>query len=78
MTTAARQEIEGVVSQILGGVVDVAFPPEADLPEIYDAIRVPRDGQDDLILEVQQHLGGGSVRCVAMDATDGLQRHVPA
>jgi F-type H+-transporting ATPase subunit beta len=78
MTSAVRQEIEGVVSQILGGVVDVAFPPGSDLPEIYDAIRVPRDGQDDLILEVQQHLGGNSVRCVAMDATDGLQRHVPA
>jgi F-type H+-transporting ATPase subunit beta len=78
MTSAVKQEIEGVVSQILGGVVDIAFPPESDLPEIYDAIRVPRDGQDDLILEVQQHLGGGSVRCVAMDATDGLQRHIPA
>jgi F-type H+-transporting ATPase subunit beta len=78
MTSAVKQEIEGVISQILGGVVDVAFPPTSDLPEIYDAIRVPRDGQDDLILEVQQHLGGGSVRCVAMMATDGLQRHVPA
>jgi F-type H+-transporting ATPase subunit beta len=78
MTTAVRTETEGVVAQILGGVVDVAFAPEADLPEIYDAIRVPREGQDDMILEVQQHLGGSSVRCVAMDATDGLQRGVPA
>jgi F-type H+-transporting ATPase subunit beta len=78
MTSAVKQEIEGVISQILGGVVDVAFPPGSDLPEIYHAIRVPRDGQEDMILEVQQHLGGGSVRCVAMTATDGLQRHVPA
>jgi F-type H+-transporting ATPase subunit beta len=78
MTTGVRQEVEGVVSQILGGVVDVAFPLRSELPEIYDAIRVPRDGQDDLILEVQLHLGGSSVRCVAMDATDGLQRGVPA
>jgi F-type H+/Na+-transporting ATPase subunit beta len=78
MTSAVKQEVEGVISQILGGVVDVAFPPGADLPEIYDAIRVPRDGQEDMILEVQQHLGGGSVRCVAMTATDGLQRQVPA
>jgi F-type H+-transporting ATPase subunit beta len=78
MTTAVKQEIEGIISQILGGVVDVAFPPGSDLPEIYDAIRVPRTGKDDLILEVQQHLGGNNVRCVAMDATDGLQRRVPA
>jgi len=39
---------------------------------------VPRDGQDDLILEVQQHLGDSRVRCVAMASTDGLQRGVPA
>ncbi|HML21673.1 MAG TPA: F0F1 ATP synthase subunit beta [Aggregatilinea sp.] len=73
-----KEEVKGVVSQILGGVVDVAFPDNAGLPDIYDAIRVPRDGQDDLILEVQQHLGGGAVRTVAMDTTDGLQRGVPA
>jgi len=78
MTTATREEVKGAVSQILGGVVDVAFPADSDLPEIYDAIRVPREGQDDMILEVQQHLGGGAVRCVAMDNTDGLQRGVPA
>ncbi len=78
MTSAGKQEVEGVISQILGGVVDVAFPPGSNLPEINHAIRVPRDGQEDMILEVQQHLGGGSVRCVAMVATDGLQRHVPA
>ncbi len=78
MTSAGKQEVEGVISQILGGVVDVAFPPGSNLPEINDAIRVPRDGQEDMILEVQQHLGGSSVRCVAMEATDGLQRGVPA
>jgi F-type H+-transporting ATPase subunit beta len=78
MTTKVTQEVEGHIAQILGGVVDVAFPSKADLPEIYDAIRVPRDGQEDLILEVQQHLGGDRVRCVSMDTTDGLQRGVPA
>jgi F-type H+-transporting ATPase subunit beta len=78
MATAVKQEVEGVIAQILGGVVDVTFPPHANLPEIYDAIRVPREDRDDLILEAQQHLGGSSVRCVAMDATDGLQRGVPA
>ncbi|MCZ7538579.1 MAG: F0F1 ATP synthase subunit beta [Anaerolineae bacterium] len=78
MGARVRQEVEGTIAQILGGVVDVAFPPDADLPEIYDAIRVPREGDEPLILEVQQHLGGSRVRCVAMVATDGLQRGVPA
>jgi F-type H+/Na+-transporting ATPase subunit beta len=70
-------ETTGRVIQILGGVVDVEFPPDT-LPDIYDAVEVPRDGQDSLILEVQKHLGHNWVRCVAMDTTDGLQRGVPA
>ncbi|WP_305765120.1 F0F1 ATP synthase subunit beta [Aggregatilinea lenta] len=78
MVAMTKEDTKGVVSQILGGVVDVAFPADSNLPDIYDAIRVPRDGQDDLILEVQQHLGSGAVRTVAMDTTDGLQRGVPA
>jgi len=78
MGARVRQEVEGTIAQILGGVVDVAFPADADLPEIYDAIRVPREGDKPLILEVQQHLGNNRVRCVAMDSTDGLQRGVPA
>jgi len=69
--------VKGRVAQILGGVVDVAFPAE-QLPEIFEAIEVPRDGQSDLVLEVQKHLGNNWVRTVAMDATDGLQRGVPA
>ncbi|MBN1202421.1 MAG: F0F1 ATP synthase subunit beta [Anaerolineae bacterium] len=79
MAVQVKQEVEGYVSQILGGVVDVAFPPEADLPDIYDAIRVPRgNDQSDLILEVQQHMGDNRVRCVAMDSTDGLRRRLKA
>ena len=66
-------EVQGKVTQVLGAVVDVAFPP-GQLPEIYDAVRVPRPGDDDLILEVQQHLGDEQVRTVAMDTTDGLRR----
>jgi F-type H+/Na+-transporting ATPase subunit beta len=70
-------EIEGRVSQVLGAVVDVVFP-HGELPDIYDAVRVPRDNNEDLILEVQMHLGNDAVRTVAMDTTDGLQRGVPA
>jgi F-type H+-transporting ATPase subunit beta len=69
--------VTGLVVQILGGVVDVEFPA-GQLPEIYDAIEVPREGQLPLVLEVQKHLGNNWVRCVAMDSTDGLQRNVPA
>ena len=77
MALAETTMSKGKVVQILGGVVDVAFPPE-QLPAIYEAIEVPRDGQPDMILEVQKHLGNHWVRCVAMDTTDGLQRGMAA
>ncbi|MGH2582526.1 MAG: F0F1 ATP synthase subunit beta [Anaerolineales bacterium] len=66
-------EATGRVAQILGGVVDAAFP-EDDMPEIYHAVEIQRPGKNPVILEVQNHLGGGMVRGVAMDATEGLQR----
>ena len=67
----------GRVVQILGGVVDVEFP-EGDIPELFEAIQVERPGKETLVLEVQKHIGDNWVRTVAMDATDGLQRGVPA
>jgi F-type H+-transporting ATPase subunit beta len=68
----------GRVAQVTGAVVDVTFPP-GELPEIYHALDVPRDGDNgsgagSLVLEVQQHLGDERVRCVAMASTDGLRR----
>jgi F-type H+-transporting ATPase subunit beta len=77
MAVAELNLTRGRIVQILGGVVDIEFPPE-HLPEIYEAIEVPREGQQALILEVEKHLGNNWVRCVAMDSTDGLQRGVPA
>jgi len=65
----------GRVVQIQGGVVDVAFP-EGNLPDLFEALTVEREGQSTLTLEVQKHLGNGWVRTVAMDTTDGLQRGV--
>jgi F-type H+-transporting ATPase subunit beta len=70
-------EATGRVVQILGGVVDVEFLEES-VPELFEAIEVERPGQAPLVLEVQKHIGGNWVRTVAMDATDGLQRGVPA
>ncbi len=70
-------EVEGRITQVLGAVVDVEFA-DGVLPQLYDAIRVPREGQLDLILEVELHVGHNTVRCVGMDATDGLARGVKA
>ena len=63
----------GKIVQIIGAVVDVEFP-RAALPKIYDALRL---ADDSLTLEVQQQLGDGVVRCIAMGTTDGLRRGVP-
>ncbi len=65
----------GKVKQIIGPVVDVSFSNEgSDLPEILNALVIKREDADDLVLEVQRHLGEDSVRAIAMDATDGLTR----
>ncbi len=63
----------GKVTQVLGPVVDVEFPGE-ELPKIHNAVEILVDGERRLVAEVQQQLTGGSVRCVAMDLTDGLRR----
>ena len=66
---------EGKVVQVLGGVVDVEFPPD-NMPNIYDSLEIARKDKEPLVLEVQQQLGSDRVRCVAMDSTDGLSRGV--
>jgi len=68
---------QGIIKQIFGPVVDVAFP-DAELPAINDAVTVARDDGPELVLEVAQHLGDDLARCVAMSSTDGLQRGAPA
>ena len=70
-------QANGTVKQIFGPVVDVAFT-DTDMPAINDAVRVPREGVAELVLEVAQHLGDDLVRCVAMASTDGLQRGAKA
>lgn len=60
----------GQVVQIIGAVVDVEFPRDS-IPKVYDALRVK---ENDLVLEVQQQLGDGIVRTIAMGSTDGLKR----
>jgi len=67
----------GKITQVIGAVIDVEFEP-GKLPEIYHALRVTNPSIDDrennLVLEVAQHLGENSVRTIAMDSTDGLKR----
>jgi F-type H+/Na+-transporting ATPase subunit beta len=68
---------KGKITQIIGPVVDVEFPP-GQLPGLYSALTIdydlPLQGPTKLVLEVQQHLGGNWVRTVAMSTTDGLKR----
>ncbi|HHH31181.1 MAG TPA: F0F1 ATP synthase subunit beta [Polyangiaceae bacterium] len=68
---------EGQITQVIGPVVDVEFPP-GQLPELLNALRVSNksisDAEDNLVLEVALHLGEGTVRAIAMDTTDGLVR----
>src|SRR3990172_7465898 len=78
----AEHKGTGQVVQVIGPVVDVHFPEEK-LPAIYTAIRIVSEGYDvpepiDIIAEVQQHLGEGRVRCIAMKPTDGLVRGMKA
>ena len=68
--------------EVIGPVVDVQFE-ERHLPEIYNAVRITSEGFDvpepiDIIAEVEQHLGEGRVRCVAMKPTEGLVRGMKA
>jgi F-type H+-transporting ATPase subunit beta len=70
----------GRVVQVMGPVVDVEFPP-GSLPELYVALRITNPGIDqrefNLVVEVAMHLGENTVRCIAMDTTDGLVRNQP-
>src|SRR5262245_25959149 len=69
----------GQIVQVIGSTFDVEFP-EDQLPDIYNAVRIEQDLKDIRIRltgEVQQHLGGSRVRCVALGSTDGLMRGMP-
>jgi len=67
----------GKLTQIIGAVLDIKFP-EGELPEINDAINVPLKDGKKLVVEVSQHLGDDTVRCIAMGPTDGLVRGMEA
>ncbi len=67
----------GIVTQVIGPVIDVSFEGGKDnIPPIYSALKVEREDGEELILEVEQHIGEDTVRCVAMESTDGVRRGV--
>ncbi|WLF80247.1 atp2, beta subunit of the F1 sector of mitochondrial F1F0 ATP synthase [Lodderomyces elongisporus] len=72
LATAAAKHAHGKVRAVIGAVVDVQFPNE-DLPAILNALTL-KNGDQDLVLEVAQHLGENTVRAIAMDGTEGLVR----
>lgn len=65
----------GKIIQIIGAVIDVRF--DSDLPSLYNAIEIPF-GEETVVLEVMQHLGDNTVRCISMHPTDGLKRGMEA
>lgn len=64
----------GKVVQVIGPVVDVQFPLEETLPNINNALKIPREDGTELVVEVALELGDGIVRTISMDSTDGLKR----
>ena len=70
-------KIVGKVTQIIGAVLDVKFK-EGQLPELNDAVKITRSDNSELTIEVAQHLGDDTVRCIAMGPTDGLVRGMDA
>ena len=66
-------EMKGKITQVIGAVLDVRFD-EGKLPEINEAIRIPTKDGNELVVEVSQHLGDNTVRCIAMGTTDGFVR----
>ena len=67
----------GKITQIIGAVLDVKFA-DSKLPEINEAIHIPLQDGNRLVIEVSQHLGDDTVRCIAMGPTDGLVRGMDA
>ena len=81
MSASAKPENHGRIKQVIGPIVDVEFE-SGNLPAIYHAVKVTNSSINDkewnLVLEVAQHLGENTVRCVSMDSTEGLVRGHPA
>ena len=67
-------QIKGKISQIIGAVVDVQFEEHRVLPNIYEALEIEKPNGEKIILECEQGIGENTIRCIAMESTDGLCR----
>jgi F-type H+/Na+-transporting ATPase subunit beta len=68
-------QLTGKVIQVIGPVVDVEFDIQVpELPNIDDALEILASNDNKVVIECQQHIGEHTIRCIAMDSTDGLQR----
>ncbi|MGQ1785592.1 MULTISPECIES: F0F1 ATP synthase subunit beta [unclassified Saccharicrinis] len=69
------KQLEGKIIQVVGPVIDVSFDlVDQELPSILDALEITRDNGEIITIECQQHIGEQTIRCISMDATDGLVR----
>ncbi|KAB1063514.1 F0F1 ATP synthase subunit beta [Salibacter halophilus] len=69
-------EMKGKVSQVIGAVIDVRFDNKTGIPDILDALEVTKPNGEVVVLEVQQHIGEDTVRTIAMDSSEGIQRNM--
>ncbi|WP_185882889.1 F0F1 ATP synthase subunit beta [Blattabacterium cuenoti] len=69
-----NKEVKGIITQIIGPVIDVSFKEKIHIPKIYDALEVENSKENPIILEIQQHIGDNKVRCLSMEETYGLRR----
>ncbi len=69
------EKLEGKIIQVVGPVIDVSFDlNDNELPNILDALEITRENGEKITVECQQHIGENTIRCISMDATDGLTR----
>jgi F-type H+-transporting ATPase subunit beta len=68
------EQVKGIISQVIGPVVDVTFDDDTQIPNIYYALEVTNNDGNVIVLECQQDIGENTIRTVAMDSTDGLRR----
>ncbi len=73
----SKKNCSGKITQIISAVLDIKFT-DGRLPEINEAIKIPLKDNGELVVEVAQHLGDDTVRCIAMGSTDGLVRGMEA
>ncbi|WP_185872179.1 F0F1 ATP synthase subunit beta [Blattabacterium cuenoti] len=69
-----KKKLKGIITRIIGPVIDVSFKDVDSIPKIYDALEVHLSSKNKIVLEVQQHIGDKNVRCISMEVTDGLKR----